>query len=143
MTDAVLFSDRFPVHSGDFLGAGNCSSKIKEILKQIGVAKDVIRRATIASYEAELNMIIHSKGGELILQVAPGFVRVVSKDIGPGIENIALAMKEGWSTAPEDVRSLGFGAGMGLPNMKKNSDVFDIQSKLGEGTVLTMLFKSK
>ena len=130
----ILLNESFEVSAGDFLSAGEASGRIKKILKQLGVDGEVIRRAAIVSYEAELNLVIHS----LELEVTPQFVTISTRDIGPGIEDISLALKEGWSTAPDSVREMGFGAGMGLPNMKRNSDNFEISSKKGEGTYIKM-----
>lgn len=134
----ILLNESFEVSAGDFLSAGEASGRIKKILKQLGVDGEVIRRAAIVSYEAELNLVIHSLGGRLELEVTPQFVTISMRDIGPGIEDISLALKEGWSTAPDSVREMGFGAGMGLPNMKRNSDNFEISSKKGEGTYIKM-----
>ena len=136
--EEILLNESFEVSAGDFLSAGEASGRIKKILKQLGVQSEVIRRAAIVSYEAELNLVIHSLGGRLELEVTPQFVTISTKDIGPGIEDISLALKEGWSTAPDSVREMGFGAGMGLPNMKKYSDEMKIDSVVGEGTTVTM-----
>ena len=133
----ILLNESFEVSAGDFLSAGEASGRIKKILKQLGVDGEVIRRAAIVSYEAELHLVIHSLGGRLELEVTPQFVTISTRDIGP-IEDISLALKEGWSTAPDSVREMGFGAGMGLPNMKRNSDNFEISSKKGEGTYIKM-----
>ena len=100
----------------------------------------VLRRVAVASYEVELNLVIHSRGGVLTLEVEPGRVRLVSRDVGPGIPDVELAMREGYSTANEEARSLGFGAGMGLPNMKRNADQFAIESAVGVGTTIEMSF---
>ena len=130
----------YPVEMGDYDRAGEASADIKRKLKQLGVSATVLRRVAVASYEVELNLVIHSLGGVLTLEVAPDCVRLISADRGPGIENIDLAMREGWSTANETARSLGFGAGMGLPNMKRNADEFEIASTVGVGTTITMGF---
>jgi len=137
MADA-LFSDTFPVAARDFAAAGTVSSKIKNTLKMLGIDGALTRRASIIAYEAEINLIIHSNGGEMGLEVTPDAIHIFSKDIGPGIENISLALKEGWSTASDSIRELGFGAGMGLPNMKRNSDEFAIESTVGAGTTVSM-----
>ncbi len=131
--------ETYGIDAGDFVTAGEVSSKIKKKLKQIGIDSNIIRRATIAAYEAELNVVIHSLGGELILEVGPKILQIIVRDIGPGINDIDLAMREGYSTAPDNVRQMGFGAGMGLPNMKRCSDDFSIQSKIGQGTVVKIL----
>ena len=128
----------YPVEGGDLIEAGEASSKMKLTLKKLGLPQDVIRRASICMYEGEINMVIHAHGGDIDVEISPEAVRMVLADRGPGIENIDQAMKEGWSTAPDEVRSLGFGAGMGLPNMKKNSDEMQIETVLGKGTTVTM-----
>jgi serine/threonine-protein kinase RsbT len=128
----------FPVEKDDFVRAGEASSSIKKIMRQLGIDSGVIRNISIATYEAEMNIVIHSLGGEIELNVTPGFVRVIARDRGPGIADIELAMQEGYSTASERIRELGFGAGMGLPNMKKCSDRFTVNSSVGEGTTISM-----
>lgn len=133
--------DTYEIHAGEFHTAGDASASIKRKLKQIGVDSAVLRRVAVASYEAELNLIIHSKGGKLMLEISPSKVVLVSDDVGPGIADISKAMMEGFSTASEEARDLGFGAGMGLPNMKRNADEFDIQSQVGRGTRIQMGFK--
>lgn len=137
---SVLLEDIFPVEAGDFVTAGQASTTIKRKLKQLGVKADVLRRVSVASYEVELNLVIHSMGGTLTLQVTPDYVALISKDVGPGIPDIDKAMTEGYSTANEEARTLGFGAGMGLPNMRRNADGFDIQSQVGVGTTIMMQF---
>ena len=117
-----LLHQEYAVKAGDYTCAGEASADIKRRLRQLGVSGDVLRRVAVASYEVELNLVIHSLGGELILDVDADGVQLVSKDKGPGIPDIELAMREGYSTANEEARSLGFGAGMGLPNMKRNAD---------------------
>ncbi len=135
-----LYTGSYHVAKDDYTSAGHASADIKRQLKQIGVSGDVLRRVAVASYEVELNLVIHSLGGDLTLNVYPGLVELISSDIGPGIPDLKMAMKEGYSTASEMARSLGFGAGMGLPNMKRNADDFDIQSTVGVGTTITMGF---
>lgn len=130
----------YPVASGDYTRAGEASADIKRKLKQLGVAGMVLRRVAVASYEVELNLVIHSMGGELILEVDEKGISLTSQDVGPGIPDISMAMKEGYSTANEEARSLGFGAGMGLPNMKRNADGFEIDSEVGKGTRISMRF---
>ncbi|MBR6029273.1 MAG: anti-sigma regulatory factor [Clostridia bacterium] len=139
MTELIRSS--YPVETADYASAGSASADIKRKLKQLGITGDVLRRVSVASYEVELNLVIHSLGGELTLSVFPEYVQLVSADRGPGIPDLSLAMREGWSTANDEARSLGFGAGMGLPNMKRNADDFDIQSEVGVGTTITMKFK--
>lgn len=137
--DAVL-NERYDVKAGDFNSAGDASSSIKNVLKRLGVSNAVLRKIAIASYEAELNIIIHSQGGRLRLAVMRDEVMLAAEDDGPGIPDVEQAMTEGYSTAPDSVRMLGFGAGMGLPNMKRCSDGFDITSEVGRGTVIRMRF---
>ena len=139
----VLFQRTYPVHAGDYTTAGEASASIKKNLKQLGVNSSVLRRVAVAAYEVELNLVIHSMGGTLTLQVDPGQVRLISKDVGPGIPDVAQAMREGYSTADEEARSLGFGAGMGLPNMRRNATTFEIQSQVGIGTSIDMSFSLK
>ncbi len=136
-----LLHQEYAVKAGDYTCAGEASADIKRRLRQLGVSGDVLRRVAVASYEVELNLVIHSLGGELILDVDADGVQLVSRDRGPGIPDIELAMREGYSTANEEARSLGFGAGMGLPNMKRNADGFNIQSAVGVGTTISMRFK--
>ncbi len=139
---ADVFKEVFTISAGDFASAGEASAKIKGILRMIGIDPALTRRVTIASYEAELNMIIHSQGGVITFEISPDTIGLNCADTGPGIADIDLAMREGYSTASSDVRMMGFGAGMGLPNMKKNSDEFSIDSD-SNGTVLSMRFSIK
>ena len=133
--------DVYDVKSLDYRTAGDASATIKRKLKQLGVDSTVLRRIAVASYEVELNLIIHSQGGTLTIEMSPQEIRLVSKDVGPGIPDIDRALQEGFSTASEEARNLGFGAGMGLPNMKRNADVFLIESELGIGTTIEMRFR--
>ena len=128
----------YDVPGDDFTRAGEASSAVKRKLKQLGFQPDVIRRVAIAMYEGEINMVIHAGGGEADVEILPGRVTAVLTDHGPGIPDVEQAMQEGWSTAPDNVRNLGFGAGMGLPNIKKYPDQMDIQTEVGKGTVMTM-----
>ena len=137
---SALIHKEYPVETADYDHAGEASADIKRQLKQLGVPANVLRRVSVASYEVELNLVIHSDGGVLTLEVTPEAVRLISADRGPGIPNVELAMREGWSTASETARSLGFGAGMGLPNMKRNADGFSIESEVGKGTTIDMSF---
>jgi len=139
MDDKVLYQKVFTVNRGDFDKAGEVSTQIKSILKSLGVNNDIIRRVAIASFEAEMNVVIHSFGGTIDFTLTSDDIKLVVKDSGPGIEDIELAMQEGYSTAPDEMREMGFGAGMGLPNIKKNSDKFDIKSKIGIGTTLEII----
>ena len=138
---AYILEKSFPVEAGAYTTAGEASTTIKRTLKQLGVNAEVLRRVSVACYEVELNLVIHSDGGKLTLDVDTDGVLLVSEDVGPGIADISMAMREGYSTASEEARSLGFGAGMGLPNMKRNADDFDIQSEVGKGTRISMRFR--
>lgn len=130
----------YPVDADDYTRAGEASTDIKRKLKQLGVDSKVLRRVAVASYEVELNLVIHSDGGQLVMDVDEGGITLISQDVGPGIPDIQMAMREGYSTADEEARSLGFGAGMGLPNMKRNADGFSIESEAGKGTRIEMRF---
>ena len=136
--EAMNIKLHYDVPGDDFTRAGEASSAVKRKLKQLGFQPDVIRRVAIAMYEGELNMVIHAGGGEADVEILPGRVTAVLTDHGPGIPDVEQAMQEGWSTAPDNVRNLGFGAGMGLPNIKKYTDQMDIQTEVGKGTVMTM-----
>ncbi len=136
-----MMHTEYPITAGDYTRAGEASADIKRRLRQLGVSTELLRRVAVASYELELNLVIHSLGGDLTLAVDNECVRLSSSDRGPGIANIAQAMSEGYSTANEEARSLGFGAGMGLPNMRRNADVFTIDSVVGRGTDIQMLFE--
>jgi anti-sigma regulatory factor (Ser/Thr protein kinase) len=138
MTEEIVFEQEFPVKGGDFSRAGQVSCKIKNLLQELGLGTEIVLRAAIVSYEAEMNIIMYAWQGCLDLSVTPHRIRIVVKDSGPGIEDINLAMKEGYSTATLEMRELGFGAGMGLPNIKKNADEFWITSEAGRGTRLEM-----
>jgi serine/threonine-protein kinase RsbT len=128
----------YDVSGDDFTHAGEASGSVKMALKQLGFAPDVIRRVAIAMYEGEINMVIHGGGGEAEIDITPSFIAVVLRDHGPGITDVSLAMQEGYSTAPDHIRSLGFGAGMGLPNMKKYTDTLTINTVVGSGTSVRM-----
>lgn len=128
----------FDIEKNDFTRAGEASSTIKKLLRQLGIDSAIIRRVAIATYEAEINIVIHSEGGSITMCAYPLYIQVVVEDKGPGIENIELAMKEGYSTASDAVREMGFGAGMGLSNMKRCSDFFNIESEQGKYTKVTM-----
>ncbi len=132
--ESIKFS--YKVDGDNFISAGEASSAVKAALKQMGFPPDVIRKVAIAMYEAEINMVIHAQGGTADVEILPDRIEIVLADRGPGIPNIELAMTEGYSTAPDDVRSLGFGAGMGLPNIKKYSDDLQIETEIGVGTTL-------
>ncbi len=130
----------FDVESGDFATAGQASRKIKKKLQDLGISSKIIRRIAIAGYEGEMNLAIHSDGGQILLDAEPGVITLRLEDTGPGIGNVDLAMTEGWSTASDSVREMGFGAGMGLPNMRNNADGFEITSRPGVGTKIKMTF---
>jgi len=138
MPEENRFEDSFAVEGGNFRAAGNVSGKIKRILKSIGINDNVVRRVAIVTYEAEINIVSYARKGQIVVSVRPDLVQVEAIDEGPGIEDIELAMQEGWSTATPQVREMGFGAGMGLGNMKKYSDAFHIDSKPGVGTCVKM-----
>lgn len=128
----------YKVDGNNFTSAGQASVDVKKNLRLLGVAPDIVRKVSIAMYEGEINMVIHAGGGEADIFVDEEKVTIILEDHGPGIKDISLAMKEGYSTAPDSIRSLGFGAGMGLPNMKRYSDKMDIESTVGVGTKITM-----
>lgn len=125
---------RFEIIGGDFTKAGEAASRTKDLLQSMNIKKEIIRRCAIAAYEVEMNIVIHSNGGNIFVLIKDSEIKVIAQDIGPGIPDIAKAMVEGYSTASDEIRSLGFGAGMGLPNIKKNVDEFSIDSSLEEGT---------
>ena len=136
MNDALTF--HFDVDGENFVSAGQASVQVKKNLRELGFPPEVIRRVSIAMYEGEINMVIHAGGGEADVDVFEDRIVIVLTDHGPGIPDIDLAMQEGYSTATDRVRSLGFGAGMGLPNMKRYTDEMRIDSTVGKGTVITM-----
>ena len=136
MSEAVRLY--FDVNGEDFTSAGQASVQVKKSLRQLGISPEIIRKVSIAMYEGEINMVIHAGGGEAEILICEDCVEIHLRDNGPGIANIDLAMQEGYSTAPDNIRSLGFGAGMGLPNMRRYSDYMHIESELGRGTHITM-----
>ncbi len=129
---------KYAVKKDDFSCAGEASSKIKKVLRELGIDSGIVRRIAIATYEAEINLVIHSEGGQIEVFIKADCVEIYIEDNGPGIQDINLAMTKGYSTASHAVREMGFGAGMGLPNMEKVSDEFVIESTLGEGTNIKM-----
>ena len=139
MDDLLILN--YTVSPDDFTRAGEASSNVKRKLKQIGVPPDVVRRTAIAMYEGEINMVIHANGGRITVTIGPEDITIVLADIGPGIPDVEKAMQAGYSTAPDNIRNLGFGAGMGLPNMNKYSDEMTIDSVPGVGTTVTMVIK--
>ena len=136
-----VLKQRYVVSADDFVSAGAASAAVKKTLKQLGCSPDFIRRTSIAMYEGEINMVIHGGGGIADVEISENQVTITLTDEGPGIADISLAMKEGFSTAPDKVREMGFGAGMGLPNIKKQSDDFDLISEVGKGTTLIIQLK--
>lgn len=136
MDEAVRF--HFVVDGEDFTSAGQASVQVKKNLRRLGIPPEVIRKISIAMYEGEINMVIHADGGEAEVLVYEDRIVMILTDRGPGIADVEKAMQEGYSTAPDNVRSLGFGAGMGLPNMKRYTDDMKIESVVGEGTTITM-----
>jgi len=136
MAEEVLYRKTFTVKGGDFDKAGDVSTQIKSILKSTGISNEIIRRVAIASFEAEMNVVLYADEGTVDFVLTPRDVIITVADKGPGIEDIELAMQEGYSTASDEMREMGFGAGMGLPNIKKTSDELEINSVVGEGTVV-------
>lgn len=134
--DRVNF--HFDIDGENFTSAGEASVKIKKLLREMGFTPEVIRRVSVAMYEGEINMVIHANGGTADINVFCDKIEIILADNGPGIDNIELAMQEGYSTAPDNIRSLGFGAGMGLPNMKRYTDDMKIESEVGKGTTIYM-----
>ena len=131
-----LLVERFPIRGGDYEHGGEAATRIKAIMRQLGVDPETMRRLSIANFEAEMNLVMYADEGCMEFQVHADAVRVVVADRGPGIPDIELAMQEGWSTATPEMRARGFGAGLGLPNMKRSSDEFEISSTVGAGTTL-------
>lgn len=139
MAEALHF--RYEVDGANFTAAGEASIQVKKTLRQLGFPPETVRRVSIAMYEGEINMVIHAHGGVAEVEIAPDRIGLVLTDHGPGIKDIALAMQEGYSTAPDNIRALGFGAGMGLPNMKRYTDEMSIESEVGKGTTVRMTVK--
>ena len=131
----------YPVQGGNFGGAGGASSSIKNVLKQLGIQYDTIKRVAIASYESEINIVAYATKGKLLVDIEPGEISIIAADIGPGIPDIEKALQEGYSTATPYIREMGFGAGLGLSNMKKAADEMVIESVVGEGTTVIMKFR--
>ena len=136
MNEAVRF--HFVVDGEDFTSAGQASVQVKKNLRKLGIPPEIIRKISIAMYEGEINMVIHADGGDADVLVYEDRIVMILTDRGPGIADVEKAMQEGFSTAPDNVRNLGFGAGMGLPNMKRYTDDMKIESVVGEGTTITM-----
>ena len=137
--DTSLFQE-YSIKGWDFTRAGEASCEVKNPLKQIGVSQDVIRRVAIAAYEAEMNVVMYARQGKMRCEIDTTSIKIIIEDEGPGIKDIDQAMQEGFSTATSEMREMGFGAGMGLPNIKRNSDFFEISSDVGRGTKLEMVF---
>ncbi len=140
MSDECVLSQKFKIEGGNFGNAGKASTSIKEILKEIGIDPSIVIRASIAIYEAEMNVVMYAKKGIITLNITPEELHLKLEDEGQGIADIYQAMKEGFSTATNEMREMGFGAGMGLPNIKKNADRFEITSIPGKGTTLDIIF---
>ena len=136
MSEELIF--HFDVDGEDFTSAGQASVQVKKNLRRLGISPEIIRRVSIAMYEGEINMVIHAGGGVADVKVFEDRIEIVLTDHGPGIKDIDMAMQEGYSTATDNIRTLGFGAGMGLPNMKRYSDTMKIDSTLGVGTTIVM-----
>ena len=136
MSEPLIF--HFDVDGENFTSAGQASTQVKKNLRQLGLSPDIIRRVSIAMYEGEINMVIHANGGTADVIVTEQYIEIILADKGPGIPNIEQAMQEGFSTATDSIRSLGFGAGMGLPNMKRYTDTLEIDTMVGVGTTITM-----
>ena len=136
----MIISERYPVQAGDMTAAGDVSANIKRQMKRLGIPSQIMRRVSVCTYEAEINLVIHSDGGEIGFEISEEDIRVHVRDVGPGIPDLDKAMTEGFSTASSEVRNMGFGAGMGLPNMKRNADGFAITSEVGKGTDILMTF---
>jgi len=134
-----LYRREFPIAGGNFIDAGRASTEVKAVLKEIGIAPDLIRRVAIAAYEAEMNVVMYARQGKMTLQVTPEEIAIRVEDQGPGIPDIELAMQEGYSTATDEMREMGFGAGMGLPNIRRNSDLFNLESTVGIGTTVAAM----
>ena len=135
-----MIKETYPVKADDMTCAGDVSARIKRHMKRLGIPSSIMRRVSVCTYEAEINLVIHSDGGQIDFEISEDRILVRACDVGPGIPDIDKAMTEGWSTASNEVRNMGFGAGMGLPNMKRNADDFHISSVVGEGTDISMIF---
>ncbi len=136
MSEVLNF--HFDVNGRDFTSAGNASVQVKKHLRRLGIDPEIIRRVSIAMYEGEINMVIHAGGGQADVNVTEDCIEILLSDNGPGIKDVEKAMQEGYSTATDSILSLGFGAGMGLPNMKRYTDFLDVKSEVGVGTTVTM-----
>jgi serine/threonine-protein kinase RsbT len=137
----AVFHKIYKIKGGDFVNAGESSCEIRNMLKEIGLSPEIIRRVAIAAYEAEMNVVMYAPQGDMELIVTPTRIQIIVKDEGQGIKDIDLAMQPGYSTATEEMREMGFGAGMGLPNIKKNADLLKITSESGHGTQLEITIR--
>lgn len=135
----VIYKQEFKIKGGDFVNGGDASCQIGNILKDVGIDPDIILRVTVAAYEAEMNVVIYARSGTMYFYITSDRIFLNVEDEGRGIEDIQLAMKPGYSTATDEIREMGFGAGMGLPNIKKNADIFNIDSQVGKGTKLEII----
>jgi anti-sigma regulatory factor (Ser/Thr protein kinase) len=135
----MIIKQQYLVRGGDFSHAGSASSQVRKLLKQLDILPEKIRCIVIALYEAEMNIVAHAKEGIILISIDTDHIEMVLEDTGPGIPDIEMAMKEGYSTASKTVREMGFGAGMGLSNMKRNTDLLEINSKVGIGTTVRMV----
>ena len=136
----MIIKEIYQVKANDMTAAGDVSARIKRHMKRLGIPGSIMRRVSVCTYEAEINLVIHSDGGQIDFEISEDSILVRARDVGPGIPDIDKAMTEGWSTASNEVRNMGFGAGMGLPNMKRNADEFAISSVVEEGTDISMIF---
>jgi len=136
-----LYDNSFSVNGGNFDDAGGVSGRIKTVLKEMGIQKNVVRMAAVITYESEINIVSYARHGIIRLHVQPEYVEIEAVDEGPGISDIRLAMQQGWSTATDKIREMGFGAGMGLNNIRNFSDIFHISSDVGSGTRLKMIIR--
>jgi len=141
MNHTEVFSQDFDITGRDFSHAGSISTKIKEVLQEIGIMSPIITRTAIAAYEAEMNVVMYARKGKLTFTLTPNMIQIRIEDEGPGIEDIEKAMQEGYSTATQEMREMGFGAGMGLPNIKRNADSFEVTSVPGTGTVYNIIIR--
>jgi serine/threonine-protein kinase RsbT len=141
MQSKILLQHNFKIKGGDFINAGESSIKIRNILKDIGIDSEIIRRVAIVAYEAEMNVVMYARQGKMHFYVYPNKILLKIEDKGQGIKDIDLAMQPGYSTATEEMREMGFGAGMGLPNIKKNADKLNISSVMDKGTQLEVTIK--
>jgi anti-sigma regulatory factor (Ser/Thr protein kinase) len=138
--EELLVSRELSIKGNDFANAGMASTQVKSLLKKIGFEPKLVRRVAISTYEGEMNVVMHAKRAKVTLSVTSQLIEVVIRDEGPGIPDVELAMQEGFTTATEEMRAMGFGSGMGLPNIKKNTDELEVESEVGKGTTLRMRF---